>query len=247
MKTKDNIHPGVLQLKDDLDQGRITRREFLRYTTLLGMSTVAASQMIGLFWPRKVHAAGIQRGGLLKVSQAIQKIDHPARYSWLMPSNSMRMIFEYMTLTGPDNITRPYLCESWSASNDLKTWTFNVRKGIRFNNGDPFTADDCIFTINQWLNKDVKSSLLGLVGSYLDPSGIRKVNDFQFKLHLKRAEIAIPEHFFQYTAQVLNHRTFEGDMKKRPHAAISSLSAMSRLSAFSSFAVTSLFSPPVSS
>jgi peptide/nickel transport system substrate-binding protein len=134
-----------------------------------------------------------------------------------MPSNSMRMIFEYMTLTGPDNITRPYLCESWSAGDDLKTWTFNVRKGIRFNNGDPFTSDDCIFTINQWLTKDVKSSLLGLVGSYLDPSGIEKIHDHQFKLHLKRPEIAVPEHFFQYTAQVLNHRTFEGDMKKRPH------------------------------
>jgi peptide/nickel transport system substrate-binding protein len=134
-----------------------------------------------------------------------------------MPSNSMRMVFEYMTLTDPDNVTHPYLCESWSASDDLKTWTWNVRKGVKFNNGDSFTADDCIFTINQWINKDVKSSLLGLVGSYLDPTGIEKVNDHQFKLHLKRPEIAVPEHFFQYTAQVLNHRTFEGDMKKAPH------------------------------
>ena len=86
------------------------------------------------------------------------------------------MIFEYMTLTDGDNITHPYLCESWSAGDDLKTWTFNVRKGVKFNNGDTFTADDCIFSINQWLNKDVKSSLLGLVGSYLDPTGIEKSN-----------------------------------------------------------------------
>ena len=129
----------------------------------------------------------------------------------------MRMIFEYMTLTDRDNVTHPYLCKSWSVSDDLKTWTFDVREGIKFNNGDPFTADDCIFTINQWLDKDVKSSLLGLVGSYLDQTGVEKVNEFQFKLNLKRPEIAIPEHFFQYTAQVLNHRTFEGDMKKAPH------------------------------
>ncbi|MBT8366360.1 MAG: hypothetical protein KJP23_16805 [Deltaproteobacteria bacterium] len=74
----------------------------------------------------------------------------------------------------PDNITRPYLCESWTASEDLKTWTFNVCKGIKFNNGDPFQSDDCIFTITQWLNKDVGSSLLDLVGSYLDVSGIEK-------------------------------------------------------------------------
>lgn len=134
-----------------------------------------------------------------------------------MPSNSMRQIFEYMTFTDEHNITKPYLCESWEASEDLKTWTFNVHKGIKFNNGDNFTADDCIFTMQQWLDDAVGSSLKGLVGSYLDPSGIEKVNDYQFRLHLKRAEIAIPEHFFQYTAQVLNHRTFEGDMKKTPH------------------------------
>ena len=217
MRKDEKVHPGVRELKENLDKGMLSRREFLRYATLLGMSAAAASQMIGLTWPKKLFAADIKRGGVLKVSQQVQKIDHPARYSWLMPSNSMRMVFEYMTLTDPDNVTHPYLCESWSASDDLKTWTWNVRKGVKFNNGDPFTADDCIFTINQWINKDVKSSLLGLVGSYLDPTGIEKVNDYQFKLHLKRAEIAVPEHFFQYTAQVLNHRTFEGDMKKAPH------------------------------
>jgi len=217
MQNDKKIHPGIHDLKDSLEKGKITRRDFLRYATLLGMSAAAASQMIGFTWPGKASAENIKRGGVLKISQQIQKIDHPARFSWLMPSNSMRMIFEYMTLTGPDNITRPYLCESWSASEDLKTWTFNVHKGIKFNNGDQFTADDCIFTMTQWLDKSVGSSLLGLVGSYLDPTGIEKVDDYQFKLHLKRAEIAIPEHFFQYTAQVLNHRTFEGDMKKAPH------------------------------
>jgi peptide/nickel transport system substrate-binding protein len=217
MSNEKNIHPHIYDLKDYLADGKITRRDFLRYATLLGMSAAAAGQMIGFAWPAKARAANIKRGGMLKISQQIQKIDHPARYSWLMPSNSMRMIFEYMTLTGPDNITRPYLCESWTASEDLKTWTFNVRKGVKFNNGDTFTSDDCIFTITQWLDKNVGSSLLGLVGSYLDATGIEKVDNYQFKLNLKRPEIAIPEHFFQYTAQVLNHRTFEGDMKKAPH------------------------------
>lgn len=214
---KERVHPAIRDLKDQLEKGKITRRDFLRYAALLGISISAAGRMIGLLRPKTAMAGGVKRGGVLKVSQQIQKIDHPARYSWLMPSNSMRMVFEYMTLTDPDNITHPYLCESWSASDDLKTWTFHVRRGVTFNNGDTFTADDCIFTINQWLKEDVKSSLLGLVGAYLDPGGIEKINDYQFKLHLKKPEIAIPEHFFQYTAQVLNHRTFEGDILKKPH------------------------------
>ncbi len=217
MGPKERVHPAIRDLKDQLEKGKITRRDFLRCAALLGISISAAGQMIGLPWPKRVMAGGVKRGGVLKIAQPIQKIDHPARYSWLIPSNSMRMVFEYMTLTDPDNITHPYLCESWSASDDLKTWTFHVRRGVTFNNGDTFTAYDCIFTINQWLKEDVKSSLLGLVGAYLDPGGIEKINDYQFKLHLKRPEIAIPEHFFQYTAQVLNHRTFEGDILKKPH------------------------------
>lgn len=217
MKDQEKVHPLIPELARDFAAGRLSRREFLRFATLLGLSAAAAGQMIGLSWPGKLMAATPRRGGVLKVAQQIQKIDHPARFSWLMPSNSMRQVFEYMTLTDADNITHPYLCESWSASEDLTTWTFHVRKGITFNNGDPLTADDCIFTISQWLDKDVKSSLLGLVGAYLEPTGIERVNDHQFNLHLTRPEIAIPEHFFQYTAQVLNHRTFEGDMKKKPH------------------------------
>ena len=80
MKKDEKVHPGVRELRENLDKGKLSRREFLRYATLLGMSAAAAGQMIGITWPRKVFAADIKRGGVLKVSQQVQKIDHPARY-----------------------------------------------------------------------------------------------------------------------------------------------------------------------
>ncbi len=166
---------------------------------------------------RQSFAGNIKRGGTLKVATALQKIAHPATYSWIASSNVTRMVAEYMTLTDEKNITHPYLLKNWEASEDLKTWTLNLRQGITFNNGDKFTADDVIFTLNQWLDDNVGSSMKGIVGAYLDPTGIEKVDDFQVKLHLKQPEISIPEHFFQYPAQVLNHRTFEGDFLKAPH------------------------------
>ncbi|SDP77707.1 ABC transporter substrate-binding protein [Desulforhopalus singaporensis] len=217
MNSKEKLHPILIEMKKDLKNGAVSRREFLRYASLLGASAATVSTLGGITFPESSVAATVKRGGVLKVSQQIQKIDHPARYTWIMPSNAMRQVLEYMTFTDENNITRPYLCESWSASDDLKTWTFNVRKNVTFNNGDTLTADDCIFTIGQWLDKEVKSSLLGLVGSYLDPAGIEKTGEYQFKLHLKRPEIAVPEHFFMYMAQVVNHRTFDGDIKKAPH------------------------------
>ena len=217
MENKKRIHPAVYELKSDVEKGKMTRREFIRYATLLGVSAAAATQMSGLTGPLKVFASPASRGGILKVSCSVQKVTHPAQFSWVAPSNQLRQVAEYLTYTDGNNVTHPYLLKDWQVSDDLKTWTLNLRKGIKFNNGDEFTSDDVVFTLNQWLNKDVGSSLLGMVGSYISPSGIEKTEPYQIKLHLNKAEIAVPEHMFHYPALVLNHKTFEGDFIKRPH------------------------------
>ncbi|MBZ4660704.1 MAG: diguanylate cyclase [Desulfacinum sp.] len=210
-------HPLIPELKAQMERGGLSRRDFLRYATLLGLSATVAGRMAGLVLPREVWAGSIRRGGILKVSSQVHKVTHPAQFSWIAPANQLRHVAEYLTLTDSDNITHPYLLEKWEASEDLKTWTLHLRKGVKFNNGDPFTADDVVFTLDQWLNKDVASSMLGLMSGYLDPTGIEKVNAHQVRLHLKRPEIAVPEHLFHYPALVLNHRTFEGDFIKNPH------------------------------
>jgi peptide/nickel transport system substrate-binding protein len=217
MSKKDNVHPWVPELADQMEKGKLSRREFVRYAALLGVSAGAAAQLAGWSRPRRAFATATQRGGILKISGPVQKVTHPAQFSWIAPSQQLRQVAEYLTLTDGDNITHPYLLESWEARDDLKTWTLNLRKGIKFNNGDPFNADDVVFTMNQWLNEDVGSSLLGMVGDYLDKTGIEKANDHRVVLHLKRPEIAVPEHLFHYPALILNHRTFEGDFIKAPH------------------------------
>ena len=217
MKNSGKTHPGIPELTDQMEKGRINRREFVRYAALLGMSAGVASQIAGLTRPLKAFASDAKRGGVLKVAGPVQKVSHPAQFSWIAPSQQLRQVAEYLTLTDGDNITHPYLLKDWEVSEDLKTWTLNLRQGIKFNNGDDFTADDVIFTFNQWLNKDVGSSLLGMIGAYLDPTGIEKTGNYQVILHLKKAEIAVPEHLFHYPALILNHKTFEGDFKKQPH------------------------------
>ena len=214
---KERFHPYIPELIDQYEKGNLTRREFLRYATLLGVSVGVASHLTGLLRPKTLFAARIRRGGTLRVSSAVQKVTHPAQFSWIAPSNQLRQVAEYLTYTDNNNITHPYLLKNWEASENLKAWTLNLRQGIKFNNGDEFTADDVVFTLNQWLNKDVGSSLLGMVGSYLSPTDIEKTDKYQVKLHLRRPEIAVPEHLFHYPALVLNHRTFEGDFIKRPH------------------------------
>ena len=81
-----------------------------------------------------------------------------------------------------------------NASDDLKTWTLNLRQGVKWNNGDTFTSDDVIFTFNQWMNKDVGSSMLGLVGKYLDLTGIEKLVRVEALLDL----FEVPEKAFVF-------------------------------------------------
>jgi peptide/nickel transport system substrate-binding protein len=236
-------HEAIPYLQDQLQKGRLSRREFIRYATLLGMSfgaaTVAAQCAVPATEappaeapapaeptatpvpeptaePEPAAPAGPVRGGTLRVASRVQKVTHPAQFSWVAPSNQLRHVAEYLAVTDGSNITRPLLLESWEASDDLLTWTLKLRQGIMFNNGDEFNADDVVFTMGEWLNEDVGSSMLGLM-SYLSPDNIEKVDDYTVKLYLDRAEIAVPEHLFHYPALVLNHRTFEGDFIKAPH------------------------------
>ena len=46
MKKDVKIHPLVYKFKDEVEKGKCSRREFIRYATLLGVSSTAASQML---------------------------------------------------------------------------------------------------------------------------------------------------------------------------------------------------------
>ena len=46
----------------------------------------------------------------------------------------------------PGNLMTPSLAESWSASKDGLTYDFKLREGLKFHNGDPFTAEDVKFS-----------------------------------------------------------------------------------------------------
>ncbi len=145
----------------------------------------------------------------------LQLLDHPARLSWVQGANVVRQVNEYLTETGPDNITRPYLLDRWEANEDVTVWDLYLKQGVTFNNGDELTADDVMFTMGEWLNPDVGSSMLGLLSGLSGMQDVEKVDDYHVRLHLQSGDIAIPENLFHYPAVIL-HRDFEGDIIRQP-------------------------------
>ena len=216
-KTPRNVHPYIPELHEQYRNGRVTRREFLRMATLLGVSAAGARLMAD--GPAAALAAAparqaIKRGGTMTIATRVQRVDHPARFSWIEAVNQFRQVCEYLTRTNWDNITEPWLLESWEANEAVDEWTLHLRQGIKFNDGADLTADDVVFNFGQWLDPEIGSSMLGLM-SYLQPTNVEKVDDYTIKLHLDIPQIAVPEHLFHYPAQIVP-KTFEGDLVRQP-------------------------------
>lgn len=220
-----DVHPIIPNAYDQLQAGLITRREFIRLATLLGLSAALATACGGAATPEPPTTteetgatdtpSSTRYGGTLTKAMQLQAIDHPARIAWTEGANIIRQVGEYLTETGPDNITRPYLLERWEVNDDVTEWTLYLRQDVTFNNGDPLTADDVMFTFEQWLDPDVGSSMKSQLAYLSGMNNVEKINDYTIKLTLDAPNIGVPEDLFHYPAIVL-HRDFEGDFIQQP-------------------------------
>jgi len=100
--------------------------------------------------------------------------------------------------------TEPALAESWKTSPDGRSFTLKLRKGIRFSDGQPFDADDVVFSFTVYLDEAVGSPQRDLLVIDGKPLVVAKLDEYTVRFTLPRP-YAAAERLFDGLAMLPKH------------------------------------------
>jgi peptide/nickel transport system substrate-binding protein len=103
---------------------------------------------------------GIQMGGTVRIGSQPGNVNFdPALFAGAVPDILLQaQVYEKLVTLGQDFTVQPTLATEWD-SPDGKVWTFTLREGVTFHNGEPFTADDVVYTMDRLRSKELGSPM----------------------------------------------------------------------------------------
>ena len=127
----------------------VTRRMFLA-------GSIATTAVAGA--PR-AHAQ--KRGGTLRfVPHADLKILDPIWTTAYITRNHGYLVYDTLFATDANLKVQPQMVDKWSMSANKMRWSFTLRDGLKFHDGQPVTAEDCVVSLKRWATRDTVGRLL---------------------------------------------------------------------------------------
>ncbi len=186
----------------------IQRVRFLLVLTLLvlccslpAFSGVAAEEEL-------FHSAAEpgQRGGSLAIGEAVE----PKTLNPVVAVDQFSLDVIHRTMADLIHINRftqktePALAKSWTASPDGKTFTLQLRRGIRFSDGAPFDADDVMFSFQVYLDEKVGSDQRDLLLIDDKPIKVEKLGQYTVRFSFP-SPYAVAERVFDSISILPRH------------------------------------------
>jgi len=147
-----------------------------RLETRYGLGRVGATLACAaaLAWaPAQAETLTVVMASKLTVLDPVLTASHQTR-------NHAYMIYDTLLATDANNKVQPQMADKWEISADGKTYTFTLRDGLKWHDGTPVKAEDCVASIQRWAQSDKTGRQLMPLVTSMDV-----VDDKTFKIVLK--------------------------------------------------------------
>src|SRR6185295_8896554 len=139
------------------------------------VALMAAASMIGLAAPMPAAAQTIKA-----VMHSDVKLLDPIWTTAYIQRNFGYMVWDTLFAMDDKFEVKPQMVDKYEVSADKLTWTFTLRDGLEWSNGQPVTAEDCIASIKRWAARDsMGQKMMGSV------AGLEAVDAKTFRMKMK--------------------------------------------------------------
>ena len=130
---------------------QLSRRQFLAGATATAAATTLAAP----------HVQAQKSGGTLRfVAQADLKILDPVWTTAYITRNHSYLVYDTLFATDDKLQVRPQMVDKHGVSKDGMKYTFTLRDGLKWHDGQPVVAEDCVESLKRWMKKDRFGRLL---------------------------------------------------------------------------------------